>query len=116
MCRRCVMRVDSDNLTLDTVPSLELEELADVPPTEAPDESAGHEEIRRLKDEISRKDKEYSDLKAKSDLVYKSFDQVTKKIETIVEDYGVAQDIIATQKLKIQKCDEKIINLEIEKA
>ena len=65
---------------------------------------------------VTYKEKEYSDLKAKSDLVSKSFDQVTKKIETIEQDYGVAQDIIESLKLKIHQFEEKIINIEVEKA
>ena len=97
VCRKCVMGV------------------ADVVPADAPYESAGTQDIKRLESDILIKEKVYSDLKAKSDLVSKSFDQVTKKIETIEQDYGVAQNMIESQKLKIHLFEEKIINLKAEK-
>ena len=65
-------------------------------------------EFDRLKQEIKMKDAEYSSLKSKSDLLSESFEQVTKKIESIEKEHKEAVDNLATYKSRIEQLEEQV--------
>ena len=116
VCRKCVLNV-GNNIAANVVPALELEleELPEVTPSESIRQN-NNEEVNRLKDVLALKVTEYNNLKAKSDVVSLHFDQVTKKVGIFEKDYNDALATIASQKVIIQRCEEKVINIEIEKA
>ena len=104
------MKVNSNSVLLDDSSALELEELVDVAAINDTEDTEETNEIDKLKREIAQKETEYNSVKVKCDLVTLSFEQVTKKIDTIDKDYKDAIATIDSQKLKIQQFEEKIIN------